>query len=167
MLLLLLPYWLSSYRRFERSYFLHLQGLRCLRFVLGHADPCGRQHLGDTADPVPSVMSQNKHLLNAICIVCVLLRVPAVLTVLLNCNSTFSCTTWGASGSVYQGFGLLRCDSVCIGGPVDLLPSSSGQKSTSDWCKVLVGKSEGERPLGWTRRRWVDDIKMGLKNTVR
>jgi hypothetical protein len=27
---------------------------------------------------------------------------------------------------------------------------------------ILVGKPEGKRPLGRTRRRWVDDIKMDL-----
>jgi len=28
--------------------------------------------------------------------------------------------------------------------------------------RVLVGKSEGRRPLGRPRRRWVDNIRMGL-----
>jgi hypothetical protein len=28
--------------------------------------------------------------------------------------------------------------------------------------RLLVGKPEGERPLGRRRRRWVDDIKMDL-----
>ena len=28
---------------------------------------------------------------------------------------------------------------------------------------VLVGKSEGKRPLGRTRRRWEDNIKMDLQ----
>jgi hypothetical protein len=27
--------------------------------------------------------------------------------------------------------------------------------------RILVGKSEGRRPLGRLRRRWVDNIKMG------
>ena len=30
--------------------------------------------------------------------------------------------------------------------------------------KVLVGKPEGKRPLGRPRRRWEDNIKMGLQN---
>jgi hypothetical protein len=30
---------------------------------------------------------------------------------------------------------------------------------------VLVGKPEGKRPLGRPRRRWVDDIKMHLRET--
>jgi len=30
-------------------------------------------------------------------------------------------------------------------------------------CSVLVGKSEGKRPLGRTRRRWEDNIKMDLQ----
>ena len=30
-------------------------------------------------------------------------------------------------------------------------------------CSVLVGKSEGERPLGRPRRRWEDNIKMDLQ----
>ena len=29
--------------------------------------------------------------------------------------------------------------------------------------RVLVGKPEGERPLGRPRRRWEDDIKMDLQ----
>jgi hypothetical protein len=30
-------------------------------------------------------------------------------------------------------------------------------------CRILVGKPEGKRPLGRPRRRWVDNIKMDLK----
>jgi hypothetical protein len=33
--------------------------------------------------------------------------------------------------------------------------------------RVLVGKSEGKRPLGRPRRRWVDNIKMGLQEVGR
>jgi hypothetical protein len=29
--------------------------------------------------------------------------------------------------------------------------------------KILVGKSEGERPLGRPRRRWMNNIKMDLR----
>jgi hypothetical protein len=29
--------------------------------------------------------------------------------------------------------------------------------------RILVGKPEGKRPLGRPRRRWVDDIKMHLR----
>jgi hypothetical protein len=29
--------------------------------------------------------------------------------------------------------------------------------------RILVGKSEGKRPLGRSRRRWVDNIKMDLR----
>jgi hypothetical protein len=32
-----------------------------------------------------------------------------------------------------------------------------------DVYRVLVGKSEGKRPLGRLRRRWEDNIKMGLQ----
>jgi hypothetical protein len=28
--------------------------------------------------------------------------------------------------------------------------------------KLLVGKSEGKRPLGRQRRRWIDNIKMDI-----
>jgi hypothetical protein len=35
-----------------------------------------------------------------------------------------------------------------------------GEKGTA--YKLLVRKSEGRRPLGRPRCRWVDDIKMGL-----
>jgi hypothetical protein len=30
--------------------------------------------------------------------------------------------------------------------------------------RILVGKPEGKRPLGRTRRRWVDNINMDLKD---
>jgi len=30
-------------------------------------------------------------------------------------------------------------------------------------CRVLVGKSEGKRPLGRPRHRWEDNIKMDLQ----
>jgi hypothetical protein len=30
-------------------------------------------------------------------------------------------------------------------------------------CRTLVGKPEGKRPLGRPRRRWVDNIKMDLR----
>ena len=30
-------------------------------------------------------------------------------------------------------------------------------------CRILVGKSEGRRPLGRTGRRWEDNIKMDLQ----
>jgi hypothetical protein len=29
--------------------------------------------------------------------------------------------------------------------------------------RILVGKPEGRRPLGRRRRRWVDNIKIGLR----
>jgi hypothetical protein len=31
--------------------------------------------------------------------------------------------------------------------------------------RILVGKPEGKRPLGRPRRRWVDNIKMNLRET--
>jgi hypothetical protein len=33
------------------------------------------------------------------------------------------------------------------------------------WCRLLVGKPEGKRPLGRPRRRWIDNIKMDLLKT--
>jgi hypothetical protein len=30
-------------------------------------------------------------------------------------------------------------------------------------CRILVGKQEGRRPLGRPKRRWVDNIKMDLR----
>jgi hypothetical protein len=30
-------------------------------------------------------------------------------------------------------------------------------------CRILVGKPEGKKPLGRTRYRWVDNIKMDLR----
>jgi hypothetical protein len=34
---------------------------------------------------------------------------------------------------------------------------------TRNACRILVGKPEGKRPLGRPRRRWVDNIKMELR----
>jgi hypothetical protein len=36
-----------------------------------------------------------------------------------------------------------------------------GAKRNAD--RILVGKPEGNRPLGGPRRKWVDDIKMDLR----
>jgi hypothetical protein len=33
----------------------------------------------------------------------------------------------------------------------------------SNACRILVGKPEGRRSLGRPRRRWVDNIKMDLR----
>jgi hypothetical protein len=30
-------------------------------------------------------------------------------------------------------------------------------------CRILVGKSEGKKPLGRPRHKWVDNIKMDLR----
>jgi hypothetical protein len=35
----------------------------------------------------------------------------------------------------------------------------------SNACRILVGKPQGKRPLGRPRRRWVDNIKMDLRET--
>jgi hypothetical protein len=32
-------------------------------------------------------------------------------------------------------------------------------------CRIMVRKKEGKRPLGRPRRRWVDNIKMDLRET--
>jgi hypothetical protein len=32
--------------------------------------------------------------------------------------------------------------------------------------RLLVGKPEGKRPLGGPRRRWMDNMKMDLRETV-
>jgi hypothetical protein len=39
-----------------------------------------------------------------------------------------------------------------------------GEKRNS--YRILVGKPEGKRPLGKPRRRWVDNIKIDLRETV-
>jgi hypothetical protein len=39
--------------------------------------------------------------------------------------------------------------------------STNGEKRNS--YRIMVGKPEGKRPLGRPRRRWVDDIKMDLR----
>jgi hypothetical protein len=40
--------------------------------------------------------------------------------------------------------------------------SAYGEKRNA--YRILVGKPEGKRPLGRTRRRWEDNIKMDLRN---
>jgi hypothetical protein len=40
-------------------------------------------------------------------------------------------------------------------------------EETRNTCKILVGKSEGKRPLGRPRRRCVDNIKMDLREMGR
>jgi hypothetical protein len=40
-------------------------------------------------------------------------------------------------------------------------------KETRNAYRVLVGKPEGKRPLGRARRRWVDNIKMDLREIDR
>jgi hypothetical protein len=39
--------------------------------------------------------------------------------------------------------------------------STNGEKRNA--CRILVGKTEGKRPLGRTRRRWEDIIRMDLR----
>jgi hypothetical protein len=39
--------------------------------------------------------------------------------------------------------------------------STNGEKRNA--CRILVGKPERKRPLGRPRRRWVDNIKMDLR----
>jgi hypothetical protein len=39
--------------------------------------------------------------------------------------------------------------------------SKNGEKRNG--CRILVGKPEGKRPLGRPRCRWVDKIKMDLR----
>jgi hypothetical protein len=41
--------------------------------------------------------------------------------------------------------------------------STNGEKRNA--YRILVGKPEGKRPLGRPRRRWVDNIKMDLRET--
>jgi hypothetical protein len=42
--------------------------------------------------------------------------------------------------------------------------STTGEKKNA--CRVLVGNPEGKRPLGRPKRRWVDNIKMDLKEIL-
>jgi hypothetical protein len=39
--------------------------------------------------------------------------------------------------------------------------STNGEKRNA--CRILVGKTAGKRPLGRPRRRWVDNIKIDLR----
>jgi hypothetical protein len=41
--------------------------------------------------------------------------------------------------------------------------STKGEKRNA--YRILVGKPEGKRPLGRPRRRWLDNIKMDLRET--
>jgi hypothetical protein len=42
----------------------------------------------------------------------------------------------------------------------------SAQGGHEKWYKILVGKSAGKRPLGIPRHRWVDNIKMDIREIV-
>jgi hypothetical protein len=42
--------------------------------------------------------------------------------------------------------------------------STNGEKKNA--YRILVGKSEGKRPLGSPRRRWVDNIKIDLRKNA-
>jgi hypothetical protein len=39
--------------------------------------------------------------------------------------------------------------------------NTNGEESKE--CRLLVGKPKGKRPLGRSRRRWVDNIRMDLE----
>jgi hypothetical protein len=39
----------------------------------------------------------------------------------------------------------------------------STNRETRTTCRILVGESEEKRPLGRPRRRWVDNIKIDLR----
>jgi hypothetical protein len=40
---------------------------------------------------------------------------------------------------------------------------STNEETRNAYRTILVGKPEGKRPLGRPRHRWVDDIKMDLR----
>jgi hypothetical protein len=40
--------------------------------------------------------------------------------------------------------------------------STNGEKRNA--CRLLVGEPEGKRTLGRSRRRWVDNIKMAIRD---
>jgi hypothetical protein len=46
---------------------------------------------------------------------------------------------------------------------MDRACSTNGAKRSA--CRILVGELEGKKPLGRLRRRWVDNIKMDLRET--
>jgi hypothetical protein len=41
--------------------------------------------------------------------------------------------------------------------------SKNRERRNAYTCKILVGKPEGKRPLGRPSRRWVNNIKMDLR----
>jgi hypothetical protein len=46
----------------------------------------------------------------------------------------------------------------------DELGRACSTNGGEDECRILVGNPEGKRPLGRPRRRWVDNIKMDLRD---
>ena len=52
---------------------------------------------------------------------------------------------------------------MCITSPV---PHMARMGEGRGVYRVLVGKLEGKRPLGRPRRRWEDNIKVGLQEVV-
>jgi hypothetical protein len=48
-----------------------------------------------------------------------------------------------------------------IGNAYDMGWARMGEKRNA--CRILVGKPEGKRPLGRPRRKWVDNLKIHLR----
>jgi hypothetical protein len=46
-----------------------------------------------------------------------------------------------------------------------MVKACSTNGETRNAYRIMVGKPEGNRPLGTPRRRWVDNIKMDLRET--
>jgi hypothetical protein len=49
----------------------------------------------------------------------------------------------------------------------DMSRACSTNRAKRNECRILVGKLEGKRPLGIPRRRWVDNIKIDLREIER
>jgi hypothetical protein len=47
---------------------------------------------------------------------------------------------------------------------MDRARSTNGEKKNA--YRILVGKLEGKRPLGRPRRRWEDNVKLYLRETL-
>jgi hypothetical protein len=61
---------------------------------------------------------------------------------------------------------ILKTYFYCVGDKIEKNEMGGSCISIVEWrgvYRVLVGKSEGNRPMGRSRHRWADDIKMDLQ----
>jgi hypothetical protein len=77
----------------------------------------------------------------------------------------FSCVTSSISDS-FEQCALISFQSVIKSSRMKWVGHVAGMREGRNLHRVLVGKSEGERPLGRPRRRWENGIKLDFGEIV-